>query len=423
MLYLRLHLLFAFIFHNDVKTLFCSLTDYKMFSKVNQKLLIFDTHPVQYRAPLWRKMHQLAPGSIHVAYASDCSVKGHEDKDFGLTFSWDEPLLDGYPYTILNSEKGNPLNGWGSLTEKGVKGIIDEISPDAILLTGLNYRYEWAALIYALLKGIPIWLRTETQDYAFTRTKTKSYLRYLAYTIAYKGINRFFYIGNLNKEHYLSHGVSSKLLSPALYCTVNRYSQFTTLEKEQIRAQGRAEQHLLNTQIVIGFSGKFIEKKDPLLIYKSLKHISPHIRERLHLYFVGNGPLSAQLENEAKKAYEDWGINTTFAGFVNQSQIGSHYLLMDILVLPSKRMGETWGLVVNEAIQAGCSIAISNAVGCCANFSDWPRVQIFNESQDEQLAQCLEILSEFNHNLEWGTNLIQKYSIEESAQNLLNNLR
>ena len=39
----------------------------------------------------------------------------------------------------------------------------------------------------------------------------------------------------------------------------------------------------------------------------------------------------------------------TFAGFLNQSEIPRAYVAADCIVLPSD-YGETWGLVVNEAM-------------------------------------------------------------------------
>ena len=51
-------------------------------------LLVFDSHPVQYRVPIWKEMEAMYPGSVHVVYASDCSVKGYSDKDFGKTVAW-----------------------------------------------------------------------------------------------------------------------------------------------------------------------------------------------------------------------------------------------------------------------------------------------------------------------------------------------
>ena len=71
------------------------------------------------------------------------------DEEFGKKVAWDEPMLSGYQHTVLNCEKGEPLSSWGSLTGKGVKELIDKIKPDAVLLVGLNYRYDLVAYIEA----------------------------------------------------------------------------------------------------------------------------------------------------------------------------------------------------------------------------------------------------------------------------------
>ena len=52
-------------------------------------------------------------------------------------------------------------------------------------------------------------------------------------------------------------------------------------------------------------------------------------------------------------------------------------------------MGETWGLVVNEALQAGCSVIVSDAVGCHADFKDWERVRVFSDGNTELSALLL----------------------------------
>ena len=79
-------------------------------------LTVIETHPVQYHAPVYRELHRLCQtaggGSIRVFYATDVSVRGHFDSGFGSTVAWDEPLLNGYPATVLNAENGIPLNGF-----------------------------------------------------------------------------------------------------------------------------------------------------------------------------------------------------------------------------------------------------------------------------------------------------------------------
>ena len=86
------------------------------------KLLVFDSHPVQYRVPVWQQFEKIYPGKLHVVYASDSSVRGYADKDFGQNIAWDDPMLSGYEYTILNCENG-PIEKWGSRTGEGVKEI------------------------------------------------------------------------------------------------------------------------------------------------------------------------------------------------------------------------------------------------------------------------------------------------------------
>jgi hypothetical protein len=43
------------------------------------KLLIVETHPVQYRAPVNKRLAEIMPDALHVAYASDFSVRGGRD--------------------------------------------------------------------------------------------------------------------------------------------------------------------------------------------------------------------------------------------------------------------------------------------------------------------------------------------------------
>jgi glycosyltransferase involved in cell wall biosynthesis len=50
-------------------------------------------------------------------------------------------------------------------------------------------------------------------------------------------------------------------------------------------------------------------------------------------------------------------------GFLNQQRIATAYAAADVLVLPSNG-GETWGLVVNEAMACGVPAIVSDQVGC-----------------------------------------------------------
>ncbi len=56
------------------------------------------------------------------------------------------------------------------------------------------------------------------------------------------------------------------------------------------------------------------------------------------------------------------------AGFQNQTELPAWYAAADVLVLPSDG-GETWGLVVNEALACGTPAVVSDAVGCAPDLA------------------------------------------------------
>jgi len=80
--------------------------------------------------------------------------------------------------------------------------------------------------------------------------------------------------------------------------------------------------------------------------------------KRPYLLFVGDGPLRAQLETQAG---ELCGKDVRFLGFRNQTELPALYDLCDLFVLPSRF--EPWGLVVNEVMNAGRPVIVSDQVG------------------------------------------------------------
>jgi glycosyltransferase involved in cell wall biosynthesis len=74
---------------------------------------------------------------------------------------------------------------------------------------------------------------------------------------------------------------------------------------------------------------------------------------------VGDGPLRAGCEDFVRAHRSP----IRFTGFLNQSKIVAAYVASDLLVLPSDG-GETWGLVVNEAMACARPCIVSDRVGC-----------------------------------------------------------
>ena len=90
--------------------------------------------------------------------------------------------------------------------------------------------------------------------------------------------------------------------------------------------------------------------------YAQLLETQP--RNPPYLVIVGDGEERVRLEAFCLEA----GLkDVRFSGFQNQSILPQYFRLADIFVLPSRH--EPWGLIVNEAMAAGCACIVSDDVG------------------------------------------------------------
>ncbi len=373
--------------------------------------MILESHPVQYHAPVYRELAKLCPGRILVLYASDCSVRGHTDPGFGRVVAWDVPLLDGYPYQVLHAERGEALDGFRSLRGNKMPGLLRRLRPRAVLFGQLAYEFEWAAYLSCLVFRIPMWLRTETQDEAFERGWLKSAVRSAAYRVAYAGFARLFCIGELNRRHYLAHGVPERKLTYSRYGVPDRLAGVSEADKRRRRSGLRTELGIDETSEVVAFFGKLIPKKDPAILLEAWSLLPPDRRRRIRILYVGDGELKESLRGRA----EALGAVTIFAGFINQSQLTDYYLTADVAILPSRRMGETWGLVVNEALLAGCGVVVSEAVGCAVEFSRLPRVVTVPVGAAPAVAAGITRLLETPREFDWARPALEDYAISRAA--------
>ena len=376
-------------------------------------VLIFDSHPVQYKAPVYQRLQQLRPGTFKVVYATDSSLRGHHDRDFGQVVAWDQPLLDGYPHLILHNERGTPLTGFRSLTGRGVHNLLQKERPDAVLLSQFSYAFDLATFLGCVRLNIPLWIRHETQDEAFVRPAWKQALRGLVYHLVYRHIAHAFYIGELNREHLLLHGLTQERLSFAPYASPV-CADVDIPTKQRLRSNIRDGLGIRPDEIILLFSGKLTDKKNPHLIFDALENLTEAERRCFHVLFAGSGPLEKSLRDRAKQ----FPGQVDFAGFINQSEIPAYYFAADILILPSRRAGETWGLVVNEALQAGCGAVITNAVGCHPEFADWDRVRVIPENDAAACANALRELATYSRSFDWCAERMETYSIKAAAMTI-----
>jgi glycosyltransferase involved in cell wall biosynthesis len=142
------------------------------------------------------------------------------------------------------------------------------------------------------------------------------------------------------------------------YAVDNNFFQRRAHEAAAGRDALRAELGLAPGQPVILFASKLQERKrctDLVAAHRTLSQPRPY------LVIVGDGEERHYLEQQAN-GDPDIRDSIRFAGFRNQTEMPRFFDLCDVFVLPSRY--EPWGLVVNEAMNAGRAVVVSDDVGC-----------------------------------------------------------
>lgn len=328
---------------------------------MGKKLAVITTHPIQVQAPLWRSLAKNPEIGIHVYFGSDFSVRGVKDKEFGVHFSWDVPLTEGYSHTFLSADPG--INRPEDLKVKisGFKEKLLEFQPDCALLTAYSPLPFYLKVMMTLRSlGIPILLRAVTSDEAVQRSVIKQFSRNVFLKILYSQIAGFLAVGDNSRRHYVSRGIAQNRIYYSAYNADSQHLDKQIQDYGARRAEIRRELGFAEEQFVFIFSGKLIPKKNPLIMVEALRLLTGSEGVSPGLIVMGDGSL--RQEFEAGMAAIP-GIKAVFAGFQNQSKLGRFYSAADCLVLPSQ-WGETWGLVVNEALQFGIPAIVSELVSC-----------------------------------------------------------
>ena len=113
-----------------------------------------------------------------------------------------------------------------------------------------------------------------------------------------------------------------------------------------------------------------------------------------------------------------------FAGFLNQTEMPTAYTAADILVLPSA-YEETWGLVVNEAMNCGLPVIVSDRVGCAADLvHDGENGFVFQSGDADGLAVAIrKLVTSDQMRAVFGrrsANLIESFGISTVSDQLVN---
>jgi len=312
------------------------------------KLFVFDTHPIQYRSPVFRELAQRMP-DLRVFFFNEVfdgrkwwfHERGKIPKQ-----TWEIQLQSGFASTVLNTAQTGVLRFF-----RETDRLLRQERPSAILVYGYYLPEHWALWWLAQSHRIPLIFVGET----FSRDGggVRKLLRDVLQPLFFRGVRRFISVGDRTHAFYRSFGVDPSRITPTKYCVDTSFFQLPEKTSQATRRRVRQELQIPDNAFVLLFVGRLFERKRPLdmiEIQNRLAHLN------VYTILVGNGPMESELKEKISG-----NPRIRAVGFKNQGETRDCYHASDLLVVPS--VYETWGLVVNEANAAGIPALVTETCG------------------------------------------------------------
>ena len=345
------------------------------------------THPIQVHSPLFKKLNKSKNISFKAIYWQNLT-RVYFDEGFNKKIDFGLDLTKGFNHHFL-FEKKTDIPNKGPIFKLRIlfRLIKFVISNDfqIICFHGYAFPHVVVAVLTKIMKKKNV---MRSISYNINRSSLfEQSLRYMYNKFSNFFFDEFWSIGKLNDSYYEKHGVKKNkiILIPH---TVDdgrllKENNPLLLNKEETCLK----YNLPSEKKFILFTGKFIEKKQPLMLLNAFYNAK--INNDWELIFVGDGVLKKKMEDFLN--FKNLK-NVKIINFLNQNEIINFYNLAELFVMPSD-IGETWGLAVYEAINNQCAIIVSDVVGCHPEVLDAEIGLTFNHRKIDELTNLLKLLT------------------------------
>jgi len=388
------------------------------------------------------------PGEVRTDFTGQGKQKAERElqttglRDCGTTGPEEEGEVSGQPSEVEGRLHGPRRSVVSGQSSRGLSS-----APfDAFIISGWQLKCYWQAVRACRRARVPVLVRGDSQ-LGTPRSPLKRIAKEILYRLLLRQFDGFLVVGQRNREYLKHYAVKDQRMFFAPHFVDNEWFVRRAEEVRCQRSEVRKGWGIPEDAFCVLFCGKFIPKKRPLdlvaavrLLSASISHLPSPISAypAIHLLFVGSGELGDQLRKschvvfDAEKPVVSSPLppspishlpSATFAGFKNQSELPACYVAADCLVLPSDG-GETWGLVVNEAMACGLPAIVSDAAGCAPDLIDEGETGFtFPVGDTTQLAGRLAVLLEMKQRgHDFGPTLAEKtqiYSVESAVNGTL----
>lgn len=222
------------------------------------------------------------------------------------------------------------------------------------------------------------------------------------YLSGMSGDNDYFYTYGATEDRIINYPFSS------LYQSEIDRSVVSDDEKESLRKMLNMED-----KTVVLAVGRFI----PVKGFDTLLNAAAKCREEATFYFVGGTPTEEYLSIVKSNSLD----NVHFVPHVSSKELKGYYHAADVLAMPSR--GDTWGLVINEAMSNGLPVISSDR--CIAGLElveDGENGLIFSVDDADELAEKILYLhanpETRKRMAKKCIDLIQRFSYENMAEEI-----
>ncbi len=140
-------------------------------------------------------------------------------------------------------------------------------------------------------------------------------------------------------------------------------------------------------QFILGV-GRFVEKKNWLNLLIAFSAIKQDTHKNKYgIVLIGDGPEKNKITHYCRKHPN---IHVIIRPFVSQTDLCKYYALAAAVILPSS-YGETWGLVINEAMAASLPVLVSDQCGCAHSLvEDNKNGYTFSPNEEKEFIDVLQ---------------------------------
>lgn len=198
-------------------------------------------------------------------------------------------------------------------------------------------------------------------------------------TSGFKGLIKRIFISRIRNKAYVS-GVSQQKLAENLKCRAKIIKTkgvgvFNYVKQPEYIPREKVKNFL--------FVGRLVEVKNLDFLIKVFNDLKEYT-----LYIAGFGKLESYLKSIADD-------NIVFLGAIDNTKLTEIYQKNDVFILPS--ISESWGLVVEEALNNGMPVLVSDRVGCASEIVNETNGLIFKSNSESDLKDKIRQISQVDY--------------------------